>query len=227
VMTNCLSAFQFYGFLATDLAHILPVLERLHCWTCRKKVAIPTVALVALAALRLPDHIGPGGGVWTLFYVQAPPVWIASIVAVALQFASPQEILRPAYRMVSWAGLFLSIAMALSYIECSLGTDAVMTKTLYGFPAIHIAIHVSEQIGIYMYGLSLAFLHHVSVSSRRGAEFEWLWWGTVPYFKCEKASCVEGGCVEEATTKMALAEEKPRPKAVSARPRVSTPRART
>jgi len=233
VMTNTLSAFLFYGFLAKDLAHIVPVLERLHCWTCRKKVAIPLLALFAFSAVRLPDHLGPGGGVWTLFYVQAPPVWVASLAALSLKLASPQEALQPAYRMVSWAGLFLSFAMAASYVECSLGTDAVMTSTLGGFPVVHLAIHISEQLGIYLYGLSLAFLQHVSVSPRRGAEFEWLLWGTVPYFKCEKGPCLEASdCVADSgktagAAKLAIApKQEPRSKAIAPRTRVSTPRTR-
>jgi len=185
VMTNCFSAFYLYGFLAEDLAYAVPLLANFACEKCRMKVAVPSVALVAFAAIRLPDHIGLSGGVWTLFYVQAPPVWIASIAAVSLMMFSRREELREGYRMVSRAGFFLSLAMLISYFECSIGRNAVL-DTMGGFPALHVCIHVSEQIGIYMYGISLAYLHHVHVSPRSGSEFKWLYGGLVPYFLCER-----------------------------------------
>jgi hypothetical protein len=180
VMLNCFTAFWLYGFLATDLTCYVPKLELLGCGQCRAKVAVPSVAMVAFAAVNLPDSIGENGGVWTLFYVQAPPVWLATIAAWSLLLGSSRDDLRPAYKMVSHGGLFLSLAMFLSYCECRLTTRSVIN----GFPALHVAIHVSEQIGIYMYGLSLAFLQQVHVQPRRGARFSWLF-GCVPYFHCD------------------------------------------
>jgi len=200
VMTNCFSAFLLYGFLAEDLAEHVPPLARLACQKCRAKVAFPSVAIVALAAVRLPDAIGASGGVWTLFYVQAPPVFVATGAAVALRFGSPRAELQPAYKMVSWSGAFLSSAMLLSYAECRSGTASVLTSPwCAGFPALHVAVHLSEQIGIYLYGLTLAFLHQVHVSPRVGAEFAWLW-GFIPYFRCERGkwSFLEGGNVPES-----------------------------
>lgn len=204
VMTNCLSAFLLYGALACDLSRFVPLLEQLDCEKCRAKVAGVGVAAVAAAAVRLPDAIGPGGGVWTLFYVQAPPVWIASLAALALKFGSHRDNLRPAYNMVSWAGFFLSSAMFLSYIECTIGTEAVLFGTLRGFPVIHVAIHLSEQVGIYLYGLSLAFLHHANTSPRQGASFRWLLHGTFPIFCCEQGSWWESAGVTQTKVEVPL-----------------------
>jgi cytochrome P450 len=186
VMANAIAAFFLYGFLAAELEGLFAELE---CTKCRAKVAVFALAVVATCATRLPEYLGPGGGVKTLFAVQAPPVWLASGLAFALSRSTKREELRPGFRMVAAAGFWLSLAMLLSLCEVLSGTATVLSLRTVGFPALHIAVHVSEQIGIYLYGISVAFLHHVAVDPRPNASFKWLFaggssdaWYAVPYF---------------------------------------------
>lgn len=148
VMSNALLTFAMFsqvvhGFLHSKLARGAIVL-------CAECALVGTV-------VRLP-YILNHGGVWTLFVVQSPGVFLATALAATMEKRSsrPQE--QQTYSLVRLSGSLLSMAMVLSLVECLVGFDYGYIKSLWSFPWLHIAIHVFEQVGIYHFGVGVASL---------------------------------------------------------------------
>mmetsp|Transcript_25764 Transcript_25764/g.76905 ORF Transcript_25764/g.76905 Transcript_25764/m.76905 type:complete len:405 (+) Transcript_25764:134-1348(+) len=179
VMSNALLTFAQFSYVV-------------HRWLESKVlrgcvVGVAEVVLVVTVAT-LPYALSAHGGVWTLFTVQSPGVFLATGLAGGLARAakSPQE--RSTYRVVCTAGFLLSAAMFLSLVECLVGFDYGFLPRLWGFPWLHIAIHVFEQVGIYLFGVGLAALQTLLLlpASRPGAELRCLG-PCLIYFYCPKA----------------------------------------
>merc|ERR1719215_483936 len=142
------------------------------------------IALISTVAW-LPYAI-ENGGVWTLFAVQSPGVWIATSLAGLLRYTSktPEQVVT--YGTVFRAGCLLSSAMALSYVECKYGFEHGIMHNFYGFPHMHIAIHIFEQVGIYYFGAGTAALEELLFEEepRHGAEVRYVTRFGLPYLYC-------------------------------------------
>jgi len=157
------------------------------CCKCRYKAIVAADVLVVVALLNLPYLIGDGGGVWTLFTVQTPPVVFAWHLALQLRSNAKTAAEQKTYSLASAAGKLLTFAMAVSLIECLIGFRHGYLTNFWGFPWLHIVIHVSEQIGIYMYGVAVASLRLTVIPKvREGAKVQYLPWG-LPYVYCPAA----------------------------------------
>ncbi|CAK0822805.1 unnamed protein product, partial [Prorocentrum cordatum] len=123
-------------------------------------VVAAEAALVAVVAT-LPYALEANGGVWTLFVVQSPGVFLATALATILArraALADNPALRDAVRLASTAGALLSTAMVLSFVECSIGFEHGFFPGWWGFPWLHICIHLLEQVGIYIFGVGIAAL---------------------------------------------------------------------
>lgn len=156
------------------------LVRALVCKTWRRlAIASLGMSIVVFCAINLPGYIGRDGGVWTLFYVQTPPVLLAFAASsfLALHDGLEQRV-RTAASFLAVAGLLLSTAMAVSYVECSTGQlqvelmenaiqfalpcqdwAAKLINLLGPVPILHIAVHTLEQVGIYLFLTGLACLH--------------------------------------------------------------------
>lgn len=158
-----------------------------HAYT-RLLIATIGFAAVVFCAINLPSYIGHDGGVWTLFYVQTPPVLLAFGASCFLALHKDLDPrLQQAASYLAAAGMLLSTAMGVSYLECSTGTwqveafsklvevlikcpecRAKLQNILGSVPFLHIMIHVLEQVGIYLFLTALACLHeHVGTGEGR------------------------------------------------------------
>lgn len=142
-------------------------------------------ALLVATVATLPYALSANGGVWTLFVVQSPGVFLATALAAGLAWRAKGEEERTTYRTVCIAGSLLSSAMLLSLVECLIGFEYGYISSLWGFPWLHIAIHVFEQVGIYVFGVGVAALHELLLRqpARAGAEVRYVG-SFVPYLYC-------------------------------------------
>jgi len=140
------------------------------------------VALISTVAT-LPYRIA-NGGVWTLFAVQSPGVFLAAGIAGLLLRSSKTTEEQQTYRTVFGAGCLLSTAMVLSLVECLTGFEYGFMLSLWGFPWLHIAIHIFEQVGIYYFGVGTAALQELLFEEevREGAEVRYVL--GFPYLYC-------------------------------------------
>ncbi|CAJ1398614.1 unnamed protein product [Effrenium voratum] len=146
-------------------------------------VAVSEAILVGTVAT-LPYAI-QHGGVWTLFVVQAPGVFLATFLASIMARRSEKPQARMTYGLVTTSGCLLSSAMVLSFVECLVGFEWGFLDSLWGFPYLHIAIHMLEQVGIYVFGVGVAALEALLLrpADFKTAEVRHLGW--LPYFFCE------------------------------------------
>lgn len=158
-------------------------------WTLRSPwirgaiVLVAEVMLVSTVAT-LPYALSANGGVWTLFVVQSPGVFLATGIAGAMAIRSQRKEEQTTYRIVCQAGALLSSAMVLSFIECLIGFEHGILRDWWGFPWLHIIIHVFEQVGIYIFGVGVAALHELLLKPRvGGAEVRYVAY-MVPYLYC-------------------------------------------
>jgi len=140
------------------------------------------VALISTVAT-LPYKIA-NGGVWTLFAVQSPGVFLATGIAGVLLHSAKTTQEQQTYRTVFGAGCLLSTAMVLSLVECLTGFEYGFLLQLWGFPWLHICIHVFEQVGIYFFGVGTAALQELLFEEecREGAEVRHVL--GLPYLYC-------------------------------------------
>jgi hypothetical protein len=175
VCNNALYSFGKFGYVVGG---------SWECCKCRYKAILTADVLVLIALLNLPYIIGDGGGVWTLFTVQTPPVIYAWHLALQLRSNAQTAEEKNTYSLASAAGKLLTFAMAVSLVECLIGFQYGYMTNFFGFPWLHIVIHVSEQIGIYMYGVAVAALRLTVIPKvREGAKVQHLSWG-FPYVYC-------------------------------------------
>lgn len=118
------------------------------------------VVLVGTVAT-MPYALPANGGVWTLFTVQSPGVFLATGISGVMAKTAVLHRERVTYRTVCIAGALLSSAMVLSLFECLYGFEYGILNNFWGFPWLHIAIHVFEQVGIYIFGVGVAALHEL------------------------------------------------------------------
>eukprot|EP00931_Biecheleriopsis_adriatica_P046899 TRINITY_DN26989_c0_g1_i1.p1 TRINITY_DN26989_c0_g1~~TRINITY_DN26989_c0_g1_i1.p1 ORF type:complete len:443 (-),score=75.42 TRINITY_DN26989_c0_g1_i1:96-1343(-) len=162
VMSNALLTFALFS-------HVVH-------WSLDSKLFRAAIVLVAEIALvgtvtKLPYMI-EHGGVWTLFTVQSPGVFLATFLAGAMAWRSKCQKERTTFSLVGTAGSLLSTAMVLSLVECLIGFEKGFLEEFWGFPWLHIAIHVLEQVGIYVFGVGVAALQALLLSPEEfpGAE---------------------------------------------------------
>jgi len=163
VMSNALLTFAQFSYI---------VHKRLRSMAVRGLIVlVAEVALVGTVAT-LPYALQAHGGVWTLFAVQSPGVFLATALAAGLAWQAREPHERATYGLVCTAGSLLSAAMALSLVECLIGFEHGFLSSCWGFPWLHIAIHIFEQVGIYLFGVGVAALHTLLLNpaSRPGAE---------------------------------------------------------
>eukprot|EP00929_Paragymnodinium_shiwhaense_P068726 TRINITY_DN34618_c0_g1_i1.p1 TRINITY_DN34618_c0_g1~~TRINITY_DN34618_c0_g1_i1.p1 ORF type:complete len:418 (+),score=74.24 TRINITY_DN34618_c0_g1_i1:179-1255(+) len=178
VMSNALITFAQFSFVVSKPLESLLL-----------RVAIVTVAFAALVGTvaTLPYFLaekGLPGGVWTLFIVQSPGVWLAAAIAIVLGRMSKTSQERETYSLLTVSGSLLSTAMVLSCIECMIGFDYGCIDALWGFPWLHITIHTLEQVGIYIFGVGVGALEAKLITPvRRDAEVRYVgsW---IPYLYC-------------------------------------------
>jgi len=111
--------------------------------------------LIVAAVALVPQQLGIRGGHLSLGVIQTPPVFLGLLAARHIQGQHKEWVYD---RLVS-SGKLLLFAMALSFFEYYVWDAAPsVLPMLGGFPLVHITIHVVEQIGIYMYAISVAVL---------------------------------------------------------------------
>jgi hypothetical protein len=124
--------------------------------------------------LFFPFLLQPAGGLYTLFAVQTPVVFCAWMGTLLVRYKSRQRsfatpVERCGADVLAFSGGVLFTAMIASIIEVYWGFSHGVWHSLYGFPWMHITVHVLEQVGIYLYGFGAACLHHAVVEPRPGA----------------------------------------------------------
>lgn len=176
VMSNALLTFaEFSG-----------VVHRILRSACvRGAVVLSAEALLVFTVATLPYTLPANGGVWTLLVVQAPGVLLATAISAALVCRSSVKEEKTTYKTVFAAGCLLSSAMGLSLVECLYGFEHGFLSEWWGFPWLHVAIHVFEQAGIYIFGVGVASLHELLFRPRprEGAEVRYVCL-CVPYLYC-------------------------------------------
>lgn len=136
--------------------------------------ALLTTIVLALVAL-VPQRLGARGGHLSLGVIQTPGVFIGLMAArmqrerlkgskLGCNCASTTDSL-------CFAGSLLLSAMLLSFVEYYLWDSMPsVLPVLGGFPLVHIAIHILEQVGIYTYALCVAVIDEVDYG--RGMRLE-------------------------------------------------------
>lgn len=184
VMSNALLTFAEFSYVV-------------HRWleskALRTFVVLAAEVILIGTVATLPYAVN-NGGVWTLFTVQSPGVFLATALGFGMASIARTEKERATYRIVCAAGCLLSSAMVLSLIECLVGFEHGFLHSLAGFPWIHVAIHIFEQVGIYLFGVGVAALHTLLLypSLRPGAELRNVGW--LVYLYCPSAL---GGAAEQ------------------------------
>mmetsp|Transcript_33002 Transcript_33002/g.64974 ORF Transcript_33002/g.64974 Transcript_33002/m.64974 type:complete len:380 (+) Transcript_33002:3-1142(+) len=149
VMSNALLTFAEFSYIVHRV---------LHSKALRTLVVVVAEAALVGAVATMPYALKANGGVWTLFTVQTPGVFLATGLAAAMTTRADGSVERTVYCIVLKAGCLLSAAMTLSLAECLVGFEYGFINSLWGFPWLHIAIHVLEQVGIYLFGVGVAAL---------------------------------------------------------------------
>lgn len=150
VMSNALLTFAEFSYIVHRI---------LHSKALRALVVLAAEVVLVGTVATLPYALKANGGVWTLFTVQSPGVFLATCLAGGLARRAREPSERAVYRTVLAAGCLLSTAMGLSLVECLVGFEYGFLGSCWGFPWLHIAIHGLEQVGIYLFGVGAAALH--------------------------------------------------------------------
>ncbi|CAK0873777.1 unnamed protein product, partial [Prorocentrum cordatum] len=161
VMSNALLTFAEFSNVVHQVLHSVFV---------RGSIVFVAEAALISVVCTLPYALKANGGVWTLFIVQSPGVFLAT--ALAAMLVRKSELAGSAaelevFRLVRKAGALLSAAMLLSFVECSVGFEYGFLPRWWGFPWLHICIHVFEQVGIYIFGVGIAALDALLVGPPR------------------------------------------------------------
>lgn len=170
VMGNALLTFAQFSIV---VHHIL---ER---WEVREFVVVAGLSILIPTVAQLPYVLKANGGVWTLLIVQSPGVFLAAGFAAFMYCRGRTRQERSTYGLVCTAGVLLSSAMVFSLLENLIGFEWGFLDW-WGFPWIHILIHVLEQVGIYIFGVGVAALSSLLVEKREDAEVRFLG-GWLPY----------------------------------------------
>jgi len=118
-------------------------------------IGIILEAVVLALVGMLPQRLGAQGGHLSLAVIQTPGVLLGLLAARQVQGRYKESV----HDRLVLAGCLLAAAMGLSVVEYALWDAAPsILPVLGGFPLVHISIHILEQVGIYLYGLSLAML---------------------------------------------------------------------
>mmetsp|Transcript_33823 Transcript_33823/g.61913 ORF Transcript_33823/g.61913 Transcript_33823/m.61913 type:complete len:392 (+) Transcript_33823:45-1220(+) len=180
---------------------------RLNSRFLRGLVVVSAFVTLVSTVATLPYVMKANGGVWTLFTVQTPGVILATTLASVLAAYAKTAEEKITYSLVRKSGLLLSTAMATSLIECLYGFEHGILADWYGFPWLHIIIHVLEQVGIYIYGVGLAALSTTVVEPRRpGAEVRHIGW--LAYVYCPLAAAAPSQSCGVSSTTPAPTNEK-------------------
>jgi cytochrome P450 len=160
VIGNSLMAFLMWG------SEILPFFNS-------SKLLHFCIFLVGLAAdlglvFGLPYLLGDYGGFKMLSIAQPPFVLLGWLSAEWIfHFKYPRS---GGVHALCIGGRLLISAMVLSSIETFV-EPFVLSEAWMHFPVMHVAIHVAEQIGIYYYGVGLAWLHMHHTLAQPNAHF--------------------------------------------------------
>jgi len=190
VMSNALLTFAEFSWVAHRL---------LHSKLLRALIVGSAEVVLVGTVVTLPYAI-ENGGVWTLFIVQSPGVFLATAIGFALFSTARTEEERQTFRLVTISGSLLSTAMVCSFVECNIGFQYGFLSNFWGFPWLHIVIHVLEQVGIYLFGVGVASLDALLLPPFR-PEAEVRSVGGWPYLYCpceaSQSFCSKcGGVVE-------------------------------
>jgi len=180
VMSNALLTFAQFSIV---VHHIL---ER---WEVRELVVVAGLSLLIPTVAQLPYALKSNGGVWTLLIVQSPGVFLAAAFAAFMYSRGRTRQERSTYGLVCTSGVLLSSAMVFSLVENLIGFERGFLDW-WGFPWIHIIIHVLEQVGIYIFGVGVAALSTLLVEKREDAEVRFLG-GWLPYLHILQCKGVE------------------------------------
>eukprot|EP00913_Durusdinium_trenchii_P019074 g17926.t2 len=178
VMSNALLTFVMFS-------HV--VHKALQSLLLRGLVVLVAETLLVTTVACLPYMI-KNGGVWTLFVVQAPGVFLATGLAMWMALRSTTSEEKTTYRLVSGSGMLLSSAMVLSLVECLIGFEWGFWSGLWGFPYLHVAIHLLEQFGIYVFGVGVAALEVLLLRPKEFQHVEVRSLGKLSYLYCELKS---------------------------------------
>ncbi len=162
VLTNGVYTFYQYSWI-TNIGFLQAKFTRF-------MICIIAQSIIIYSVIKLPYMLGEFGGVPTLTYVQTPAVTLATILVYLEQQKvsktkcknKTDENMRKrkleVYGMLLRAGMFLICAMGVSFVEIFKDRDSVY---VFGcFPYLHVTIHILEQIGIYNYGIGVAYLQY-------------------------------------------------------------------
>ncbi|CAE7871139.1 unnamed protein product [Symbiodinium necroappetens] len=174
VMSNALLTFVMFS-------HV--VHRALESVLLRGAIVIAAETVLVTTVATLPYRL-EHGGVWTLFIVQAPGVFLATALAGIMARTSHRAAEKATYGLVTTAGSLLSSAMVLSLVECLVGFEWGFIERFWGFPWLHIAIHMLEQVGIYVFGVGVAALEALLLrpDAFKGAEVRYLGWFVYLYY---------------------------------------------
>lgn len=175
------------------------------------------IAVTVAGALKLPamwtDIDGSArvsGGLWVPSAIQGPFVAVAWFTSV---FFWKKARCKTALGWLSVSGFLLSAAFCLSFAETQithptvdvealvhsyfqklLGTSseaapiAFESSGLFRVPILHLLIHFLEQAGVYVFCMSMAFIHHTSPARRKGYKAVIRFTGEVPRNTKRRAS---------------------------------------
>eukprot|EP00434_Breviolum_minutum_P009491 symbB.v1.2.008357.t1/scaffold524.1/size192337/6 len=177
VMSNALLTFVMFS-------HV--VHQALQSVLLRGLIVVFSEAILIGTVAQLP-YVIENGGVWTLFIVQAPGVFLATALAFIMAQKSSRKEEKTTYDLVFTSGCLLSSAMALSFIECLIGFQYGYLDSLWGFPYLHVAIHLLEQFGIYVFGVGVAALEVLLLRPKDFQHAEVRSMGWMIYLYCEGA----------------------------------------
>lgn len=122
---------------------------------------LTSIVLVGVALI--PQRLGIRGGFLSLGVIQTPGVFIGLLAArMQRQRHNGAKLgcsCQSTNEYLCFSGTLLMSAMVLSFIEYYLWDSMPsVLPVLGGFPLVHVAIHVLEQMGIYTYGLCVAVI---------------------------------------------------------------------
>jgi len=121
---------------------------------------------VLIGVASVPQRLGMRGGHLSLGVIQTPGVFIGLMAARMQRYRHRGAKLgcscQSTNEYLCFAGALLMSAMLLSFLEYYLW-DSIpsVLPVLGGFPLVHVAIHILEQVGIYTYGLCVAVIDEI------------------------------------------------------------------
>jgi cytochrome P450 len=132
-----------------------------------------SVGVSAIFFIQNLEYFAPIGGFVTLALVQPPFVFLGLCSASYLHFNSPTD---PGYDYLFRGGMLLMLAMGISALETfydpfllniTVPKSTISTSWTMCFPLLHVIIHILEQVGIYMYGVGVAYAHSKHILKRQ------------------------------------------------------------